>query len=284
MLNLSSGRSEKDRISFYTSNNGITAIRNANGNISIEFGKQNSPLKATLELLGIFGTLSAIKAYLLIPLIENKTIGLIWYLIPTFFYLFLLVFSIVSVRKKSGINFLKNHGAEHMVFTAYKKLKRIPTIEEAKNFSRINSRCGINIYSAFITSQLIGFLVYVYTDYKISEILLFLAPLFLSPIFPFNFIGELAQFFTTAKPEDSNIELAIAALSALEKRENLVDSFIDSIRNSSVFSSKDYEKNSHDKWHCNGDCQFFDDFAECPGEKNIDNNSEKTCPYYSPEI
>ncbi len=77
MLKLSSGKSEKDRISFYTSYNGATAIRNKNGEITIEYGKKNvSVLKAIAVLLGIFGTLSLVKAFVLIPLIYNKIIEL----------------------------------------------------------------------------------------------------------------------------------------------------------------------------------------------------------------
>ncbi len=38
------------------------------------------------------------------------------------------------------------------------------------------------------------------------------------------------------------------------------------------------------KWHCNGDCQCFGDFVGCAGEKNIDNDSERNCPYYAPEV
>ncbi len=38
------------------------------------------------------------------------------------------------------------------------------------------------------------------------------------------------------------------------------------------------------KWHCNGDCQHFGDFLGCPGEQNIDSDSENNCPYYSPEM
>lgn len=79
MLNLSSGRSEKDRISFYTTNNGATAIRKENGEIAIEFGKNNiSLIKASCVLIGIFCTLSIIKAYVLIPLIEKKGFGVGW--------------------------------------------------------------------------------------------------------------------------------------------------------------------------------------------------------------
>lgn len=294
MLNLSNGRSEKDRISFYTSDNGATAIRKENGEIDIEFGKPNIPLiKALFVLIGIFCTHSLIKAYVLIPLIEKQTLGLIWYLIPMFVYTFFLIFAIIVVRKQGGTEFLKNHGAEHMIVAAYKKFKKIPTIEETKTFSRISSNCGINIYSAFITSQLIGFVVYITMGYKISEILLFIIPLFFSTTFPFNLIGKLGQFFTTAKPEDSNIELGIAALSALENRENLADIFcnnIDDIQDKLEFSTKQFSKLKHDakiaddKWHCNGDCQYFDYFPKCPGENNIDNSSENNCPYYSPQI
>ncbi len=126
---------------------------------------------------------------------------------------------------------LRNHGAEHKVFSAYKKLGRIPTVEEANHFSRINKACGVTIYSAFITAQLIGFIVYIHTSYIIPEILLFLIPLFFQTIFPFNFIGKLAQFFTTSKPQKRNIELAIAALSALERRELLGDMLSDAFSN-----------------------------------------------------
>lgn len=293
MLNLSNGKSEKDRISFYTYDNGATAIRKENGEIAIEFGKQNIALtKAVCIIIGIFCILSVIKVYVLIPLIEEQTIGLIWYLTPMFAYSFLLLYSIIFIRKKYGIAFLKNHGAEHKVFSAYKKLKRIPSIEETKNFSRISPKCGINMYSGFITSQLIGFVVYIITDYKISEILLFIIPLFFSTIFPLNLIGKLCQFFTTAKPEDSNIELAIAALSALEKYENKKNILYDSIINlhNSKFTpepNSQVEVDSNitiNKWHCNGDCHFFGDYTGCPGEKNIDNDSEENCPYYSPEM
>lgn len=290
MLNLSSGRSKKDRISFYTSYNGATAIRKENGEIAIEFGKQNiSLMKALCVLVGIFCTLSLIKVYVLIPLIESKTIGVIWYLIPIFVYSFLLIFSIISVRKKGGKEFLKNHGAEHMVLAAYKKFKKVPTIEETRQFCRISPNCGTTIYSAFITSQLIGFIVYIATGYKLSEILLFLIPLFFNSVFPLNFIGKLCQFLTTTKPEDSNIELAISALSALESRENLVNVVSNTINNlnftSNHFSQSNYDEEiSDDKWHCVGDCQYFSDFPTCPGENNIDNKSENNCPYYSSEI
>ena len=50
--------------------------------------------------------------------------------------------------------------------------------------------------------------------------------------FPFNLLGKLAQFWTTSPADDENIELALAALKALEMREqisNIVSVIFDSI-------------------------------------------------------
>ena len=115
---------------------------------------------------------------------------------------------------------MKNHGAEHKVIRAYMKLKRIPTLEEAKKFSRISKSCGVTIYSAFFTTQIIGFIVFVTKGYAIPEILLFIIPILFQSVFPFNLLGKIAQFFTTREPEDENIELAIAAITALENNED----------------------------------------------------------------
>lgn len=232
MLKLSGGKSGKDRISFFTRDNGATAIWNQNGEITIEYGKENvSVTNAITVLLRTFATFSLIKAFVLIPLMQKDIIGTVWYLIPTFFYTFLVVGVIIESRKSDCYEMLKNHGAEHKVLTAYKKLGRIPTVEEADRFSRINKACGATIYSAFITTQLIGFAVYLNTSYIIPEIILFIIPLFFNTIFPFNVIGKLVQFFTTSKPERRNIELAIAALSALERKERFSDILFDSFSN-----------------------------------------------------
>ena len=41
MLEISTGRSQKDRITFYLENSSATAIRNENGTISIDTPKKN---------------------------------------------------------------------------------------------------------------------------------------------------------------------------------------------------------------------------------------------------
>lgn len=216
MLKISSARSQKDRISFFSLNNGATAIRSKDGEITIEYGKEIISTKGLILLLGVLVIPSIVKAFVLMPLIEKEVIGAIWYFIPSIIYIGITVLAIIALRKTGGQEFLRNHGAEHKVVTAYKKLKRVPTIEEADQFSRINKACGVTIYSAVITSQIIGFIVYKYTGYVISEIPLCLLPLLFSSHFPFNVLGKFLQIFTTLPPEKQNIELALSALSALK--------------------------------------------------------------------
>lgn len=214
------GQSEKDRIMFYTNKNTATAIRNKNGKISFEFGKPETSGKTSksliLLLIPFLGPL--LLKNLLIYLIDNKTIVAICYLIPFLFYSLMALIAIIQLRNEGGIEYLRNHGAEHKVFTAYMKLKRIPTIEEANSFSRINNHCGTTIFSIFITPQLIGFIVYVLTGYIILEPLLLLITVFLA-IFPIDFLGKILQLFTTSKPKRCNIELALSALIALKEKE-----------------------------------------------------------------
>lgn len=232
MIELSGGKSEKNRISFFTNNNGATATIDEEGKISVTLGNEQeaSTLMGIKLITRIFGTLSLSKALIIIPLIQRGLIAKIFYLFPMFFFTLFTIICVFLVRILYGTETAKNHGAEHMAAAAYTKLKRIPTIDEIKKYSRINKHCGITIFSAFITANLIGFLVYIYTGYIIPEILIYLAPSILRSFFPFYLIGNLLQFFTTSKPDDINLELAITALTELEKIEIETKSKLDEER------------------------------------------------------
>ncbi len=217
MVNVSAGISQVDRITFYDSKIGATAIQHSDGEIEVKYEVKNAKTSNVIFSFVVFLLLPLIKSFCIMPFVDNETSMVYLYLLPALFYLLVAIVLIKAIRKKGNENLLRNHGAEHMVFSAYKKLKRIPSIEEAKNFSRINKNCGITIFFAFFTSQLIGFFVYKYANYRISEWILYLVPLFFRTIFPFNILGKLAQFLTTSKPNDNNINLAITAMSALER-------------------------------------------------------------------
>lgn len=219
MVKLIRASSRRDQISFESFNGVATAIRKSNNEIDIKLGREYTPSSTIVEsILGIiFCATPFIKAYIIVPLIKSGAIGVKFYLVSALIYLLIAIVGIIECRIIEGKEALKNHAAEHKVFSAYNKLKKIPTIEEAKTFPRIDGGCGITIYSGFITIQIIAFIVYICTGYMISELILFIGALLLRSIFPFNVLGKLAQFFTTSEPDNRNIELAIAAVSALEK-------------------------------------------------------------------
>ena len=219
MVKLISASSRRDQISFESFDGVATAIRKSNNEIDIKLGREYTPSPTIVEsILGIiFCATPFIKAYIIVPLIKSGAIGVKFYLVSALIYLLIAIVGIIEWRIIEGKEALKNHAAEHKVFSAYNKLKKIPTIEEAKTFSRIDRGCGVTIYSGFITIQIIAFIVYICTGYMISELILFIGALLLRSIFPFNVLGKLAQFFTTSEPDNRNIELAIAAVSALEK-------------------------------------------------------------------
>lgn len=228
-ITITKGHSDVDRIMFGDSNSNTgTAIRKANGEIETKYKTARQitqemkeiPKTPKIILTSIFNIfwllgLPIIKGYFLNPMIKNNSINVTFYLISAVFLIILTFISITNLAKK-GTTIRKNHGAEHKVYAAYKKLGYIPTIEKAQTFSRISNVCGATLYSALITGQLIGFIVYIYTGIMIPEKLLFLVPFLLHFIFPFNFLGKLIQFITTKEPDDSNIELAIAALRTLQ--------------------------------------------------------------------
>lgn len=219
MVKLISASSRRDRISFESFDGVATAIRKSNNEIDIKLGREYVASPTIVEsILGIiFCATPFIKAYIIVPLIKSGAIGVKFYLVSALIYLLIAIVGIIKYRIIEGKEALKNHAAEHKVFSAYIKLKKIPTIEEAKTFSRIYRSCGITIYSGFITIQIIAFIVYICTGHMISELILFIGALLLRSTFPFNVLGKLAQFFTTSEPDNRNIELAIAAVSALEK-------------------------------------------------------------------
>lgn len=226
---IAQAQSEKDRISISKLGNVTsTAIRRPNNQIEViteatEKANQKGTtllpqqqlfLLGILNLLAIFG-MTILKGYFLIPKITAGIIDSIYYLLPVAVYTIIVIINTVVLIKKGGIQLQKNHGAEHMALAAYRKLKRIPTIAEVKNYSRISRTCGGTLAAALITGQLIGFLLYI-NGIILPEKIIFIIPFVLRSVFPFNLLGKLIQLYTTKRPDDSNIELAIAALDALE--------------------------------------------------------------------
>ena len=213
------GHSDNDRITLHSFNNTVTAIKLKTGEIKYE--TENTKF---ISLSNFFYTIIGYailylphhyKANHIIKEIETGNKPTYFYLALALFYLLITIISLIYMQITQNI--LMNHSAEHMIIHAYHRLKRIPTIEEAKHFSRFSFFCGSNVAPALIVAQLIGYIVYIHTGFIIPEILLFIVPHIIPGIF---LVGLIAQLFTTKKPHDENIELAIAAISELERISN----------------------------------------------------------------
>ena len=154
------GQSDKNWIYFKSSENiRATALRTPSGDIELRVEEEEDILKEELKnfkavdffkfLLGLFLGLGMpfVKGYFLVPKIRDNLIDINFYLFPVLIYAILQFICILFVVIKGGKKLRKNHGAEHKVFNAYRKLKRVPTIKEAQRFSRICKTCGgINIF------------------------------------------------------------------------------------------------------------------------------------------
>jgi len=237
-MKITKGCSQSNSISFCTRKFEATAIRNENGKIEVTIENIEEPnltqkeeFFANILTNTIMISLILFEILIIKPLIVKLGLLTFFYIFPVIFYIIFLIaaFIVGFVINDNSKTVKKNHGAEHMVSNAYKKLKRIPSVLEVRKFSRFSGSCSAIICSSLIMSHLIAYLIYAKFTIAIPQTIMLILGLDLFKIFPFNFIGLLVQIFTTAKPNDNNIELGIASLCALEYCEINSDKVLNSL-------------------------------------------------------
>lgn len=230
MLKLKGGLSLSNEITYSTSNYDSTATRKEDDSIVVTLYKKEKKKESTISkkesrkeaFIGaiILIIILILENIVFIPFFRRINVLMLFYAIPTFLSLAVLIIGIIYIKltynKTYPNELFENHAAEHMVADAYISLKRIPTAVEAKSFKRISKNCGVNKFSAIIMGFLICFLVFYFSNFALSPIIMQIISLHALSHFPFNFIGLIVQFITTKKPNDSNIDLAILSLWALE--------------------------------------------------------------------
>ena len=111
------------------------------------------------------------------------------------------------------------HSAEHMAINAYNKLKRVPTLEEIKKYSRFSNQCGTN----YMFRSLIVPILMIITTYNVTDVYRPLALFVLwSGFYIIQKIGifNAFQLITTRKATDEEFRVAIAGLEFLAEKEN----------------------------------------------------------------
>lgn len=147
--------------------------------------------------------------------------------------LFLFSFIITSsYERKEERNAYKFHSAEHMVLNAYRKLKRVPSIEEIYQFSQFSNSCGTNTTTLLVIFFALSFICSFISNSSYRLLVLILADLLVLILLQRGFLNFL-QKFTTIKPTDKELAVAIAGMNAWlenEKKEKKETNFFKFLR------------------------------------------------------
>lgn len=168
-------------------------------------------LKEFLKQLLILSCSCIISLFITWGMIEN-TILTQRILYVSITMIALVKFSVgVHRTRKNTMRTYKFHSAEHMVFNAYHKLQRVPSLEELREYSRFSNNCGTNI-----TTQIVMSCVLLFCCTFISDPLYRIIGVFLSCLIVFILLktGKLnfLQLLTTIIPTDVELEVAIEAI------------------------------------------------------------------------
>ena len=104
------------------------------------------------------------------------------------------------------------HGAEHKVIQAFNELGRVPTLEETYNYSRLDYGCGTSFGVMFVFIFLIIFISTFSPDIWIAFDKIYIG-LIIMIILYFVGVFDIFQFFTTSRPTDRELMVAISAVS-----------------------------------------------------------------------
>lgn len=115
------------------------------------------------------------------------------------------------IERKKTKNAYKFHSAEHMVLNAYRKLKRVPTIEEIREYSRFSNSCGTNLTTQVVMSCTLMFLCSFIRNPLYRSIGVLSVNIIVLILLRCGFLNFL-QKFTTIIPTDKELDVAIAGM------------------------------------------------------------------------
>lgn len=236
-LAINHARSMNNGILFYSKRHkGYVAIATIDeeGNITTEWTKKHKKqtckkiketfkdLIPTLPFLIAFSIISGLASD------KNPIYGIRTFLIGC--PLLLLVFFIINTNKerKTGGNAYKFHSAEHMVLNAYRKLNRLPSLEEIYQYSRFSNSCGTNATTQIVMMSIFMFVCTFIPDSLYRLIGLLSVNLIVLILLQCGFLNFL-QKFNTIPPTDKELAVAIAGMNVWfenEKKEKEKTKFL----------------------------------------------------------
>ncbi|MBR2289159.1 MAG: hypothetical protein IJ867_00690 [Clostridia bacterium] len=129
-----------------------------------------------------------------------------------------------QMKSKNGAerSTAKYHAAEHMVLNAFRDLKRVPTLEEIKHYSRFSEYCGsMEFIDKFTIHGLTSLLIALSGLFPLSiHIFICIAYLLILLFCNTGKVTKFLQVAVTTPPTDLELEVAIEGLSSLEEFDN----------------------------------------------------------------
>lgn len=193
-----------------------TAIIKQDGEIITKWEKTESNSRTDIILNKIYSVLTTLIIFLSFSDVLVNYI-IVAFLINSIFDISEYIYLVVYYNLQHKRNF-KFHSAEHMIINAYKALKRAPTLEEARTYSRISNDCGSNIaICSCITALLMAITACILPDFlrPFCLYVIYYGMEFIRKKGAFNF----AQLLTTKKCTDKELKVAIAGLELLIEKE-----------------------------------------------------------------
>ena len=151
-------------------------------------------------------------------IITNPILGMRFLFIGCAFML-LSIFAIYNfIERRTKKNTYKFHSAEHMVINAYEKLKRVPTIEEIREYSRFDNSCGTNATTQIVMSFTLMFLCTFISNPLYMTIGMLSVNIVVIILLQCGFLNFL-QKYTTIVPTDKELSVAIAGMNVWYENE-----------------------------------------------------------------
>lgn len=124
-----------------------------------------------------------------------------------------------KIERKEEERSYKFHSAEHMVLNAYRELKRVPSLDEIRQFSRFSNSCGTNSITLIVLDFLLMFICTFISNASFMLFGIVFVNILLIVMLKNGFLNFL-QIFTTIPPTDVELIVAIKGMSVLIANEN----------------------------------------------------------------
>lgn len=185
-----------------------------------EQNKINDMIKKIIRILCVLPFAIILSILIDWVISQNPILGIRVFLVVGVIIMLSTFFINTYIERKIEKNAYKFHSAEHMVLNAYRKLKRVPSLDEIRKYSRFSNYCGTNETTQMVMNFTLMFLCTFISNpmFKVTGMLsVYSIVLILLRCGFLNFL----QNFTTVVPTDKELLVAISGMNVWLENEKM---------------------------------------------------------------